>query len=169
MGSRKRGTKVPFLEMILLSTAAVILVGIVGATVWAFASGRARPGNRTASRSSAAVSPAADRLPSDLPPEGMFSDLGSLRAFTADEDPAVVAVTPVFAYNPADIAFREELTAKKTILRSGITAWFRGKTRTELLKLGDSGVKAEILDEINGMLETGTVSRLFFTEYLVLD
>ncbi len=160
MRGKGRKSRIPVLETVLLCVAASLLVGIVGTTAWAFASGRAHPGSRSHS---------GDAIPPDLPAEGMFTDLGALRAPTADTDPAVVVVTPVFAYDPADIAFREELTAKKSLIRSTITVWFRRQTKADLAKLGETGVKAAVLGAINGILETGTVTRLFFTEYSVLD
>lgn len=160
MRTKIRGERAPVLEIALLLVAALMLTVIVGATVWAYSTGRVRPGSGA---------PPGDRLPVDTDTAAMFSDLGALRALTADSEPAVVVIFPVFAYDPNDVAFREELVAKKTALRSLVASWFRGKTRSELTRMGDSGVKAEILERINGILETGSVSRIYFTEYTVLD
>ncbi len=155
-----RNARVPVPEIVLLSVAAAILAVIVGTTAWAFATGRAKPGSGTQRDGETVSGPVT---------EGMFPDLGTLRAPIDDPGRAVVVVTPVFAYDPSDVAFREELVAKKNRLRAVITGWFRGKTKADLSGLGEEGVKRDLLDAINAALETGKVSKLFFTEYSTLD
>lgn len=157
---RKRSDRLPVPEVALLAVAALILAAIVGGTVWAFATGRANPGRDSARRSDREAAAGV---------EGMYRDLGTLRSPTADSAPSVVVVAPVFAYDPADVAFREELAAKKAILRSAVSSWFLGKTRSELDRLGEAGVKDSLLETLNATLDAGTLSRLYFLEYAVVD
>lgn len=164
MRGKNSGSKNPFgfpvPEIILLLLAALILVLILGGTIWAFATGRAKPGGDSARR---------DDVSATEGVEGMYRDLGTLRAPTADPAPSVVVVTPVFPYSPVDIPFREELAAKKTVLRAAITNWFHGMTRSDLSRLGEDGVKASLLELVNATLETGSVNLLYFTEYSIIE
>lgn len=151
----------PMGEIVLLIIASLILFGILAGTAWAFASGRGKPGSGFSART--------PETEQSLRDEAMFRDLGTLRAPTADKVPSVAALTPVFAYDPGDVAFREELAAKKNLLRGAIVNWFHGKTREELELLGDEGIKRELLAVINAHLDTGKASRLFFPDYLLID
>lgn len=158
------------LERALVVIAALIVLGIAGCTVWAFVTGRARPGSRAAapSRSGATIPGAAKGTPAEKG-RAMFADIGVLRARTSDEKPASVVVYPVLPYRSDDIAFREELVQKTRMARTVVLDWFASRSAGDLRKLGETTVKAELLQALNSCFVLGRVESLYFEEYLILD
>jgi flagellar FliL protein len=165
------------LDRVLAALAILVATVIVSVSVWAFASGHARPG-----RPDPAVSAAAEPVPEStlsgqtshdpvVPMDGlaMFSDIGPLRARTADSEPATIVVEPVFPYDADDIAFREELVQKSRMMRTVILEWFASRTLSGIRELGEESVKAALIKELNGCFVLGKLDSVYFEEYMILD
>jgi len=154
-------------ELVLSGVAILLAAVLLTGTLWAFASGRARPG-------SGAGSAGRIMYGSDVPkpdPDGrtaVFADIGVLRAKTADTEPVTVVVSPFIPYPSDDLAFREELVQKTRMLRTSILGWFAARSLSEIDKLGEDGVKRELLAVINANLVMGRVEVLYFDEFMVL-
>jgi len=67
-----------------------------------------------------------------------------------------------------DLAFREELVQKTRILRTSILGWFAAHSLSEINKLGEAGVKRELLVVINANLVLGRIEILYFDDFMVL-
>lgn len=168
-----------FLTVILMSVSALILFVILGGTIWAFASGRAKPGGSRAGTAGGETSllqrgvdnpSPAEVLASDSSGQTLvFGDIGVLRAPTADREPVTVVVSPYFPYPSGDIAFREEIVGKTRSIRAAIRAWFAGKTLREITEMGETEVKAALIGEINALFVLGKIDTLYFAEYLALE
>lgn len=155
-------------ELVLSGIAVLLAAVLLTGTLWAFASGRARPGS---------LSGGAGRnlYGEDVPkPDtdgkiAVFGDIGALRAITAGSEPVTVVVSPFIPYPSADLAFREELVQKTRILRTSILGWFAARSLSDIAKLGEDGVKRELLAVINANLVMGRIEVLYFDEFMVLD
>ncbi len=165
----KRKKAEPFgsvLQKILVLLLLVLLVVIAVVTLWVFLTqpGKAGAGLRKT-----------DPSPETIVTEGkesgtaVFSELGRLRAVTADVPPATVVVTPFFPYPGNDTAFYEELMQKTRRMRVVIQEYFAGATRSELTERGESEVKKDILLLLNAELMLGSVNDLYFSEYMFLE
>jgi len=196
-------TERPWFTVLLTLLAILLALAIAAGTVWAFASGRAHPGQKTASgQNSTASSRSADPAGtsgdggSSLDQEGkhslftngqrnpaqaevaaadatgktvIFGEIGVLRAITADRQPVTVVITPFFPYPADDPAFREELVQKTPAIRMAILGWFNAHTILEIGRIGEAGVKQELIGGINALLVLGRISIIYFDEYMVLD
>ncbi len=158
----------------LVACAFVFFIAV--GTIWAFSTGRARPGFGSAPVTknlfdNGKKNPAPEDIVSSdgTGKTAIFSGIGILRAATADKKPVTIVVSPFLPYPAGDIPFGEELVSKTMALRSAVTGWFRARTIGEIKKLGETGVKRELLDAINGNLVLGKISSLYFEEYLVLE
>lgn len=166
-----------FLTVILLIIAAFVAFVIASGTVWACVrtSGTAASpsGKRlfSSKTDSAAIESAlnAGSSPDASPEAALFSDVGPLRASTADGNGTVIVIQPYFPYPSDDIAFREELVKKTRTVRAGILDWFASRTVVEIRRLGETGVKQAILDVVNGVLVLGKLDTVWFSEFMVLD
>lgn len=154
-------------ELMLAFVAAILVVVLAAGTVWAFASGRARPG-------SGSDGAGQNLYGGDVPkpdPDGktaLFGDIGVLRAKTADSEPVSVVVSPFIPYPSDDLAFREELVQKTRIFRTSILGWFAAHSLSDIRKLGEDGVKRELIAVINANLVLGKIGILYFDEFMVL-
>lgn len=172
------------LDRVLAALAVLLAAVIVSVSVWAFAAGRAHPGRPdtavSADVESAGVEsdPGAEPAPSGQTPHdpvspidgrAMFADVGPLRARTADAEPVTIVVEPVFPYIADDIAFREELVQKSRMMRAVILEWFASRTLSAIRALGEEGVKAALVGELNGCFVLGTLDAVYFEEYMILD
>jgi len=184
----RKGLKGDFASTALLAVAAAIFLCIVSITVWAFASGNARPGSddRLRNRADSGASGAAggrilfDRGAHNPAPDevqaadasgktAIFADIGLLRARTADSEPITVMVSPFFPYPSDDVAFREELVSKTRAIRSFILDWFAARKIGEIGALGEQSVKQSLIDGINSLLVMGKIDTVYFEEYFVIE
>jgi flagellar basal body-associated protein FliL len=167
-----------FLSLILLIVAVFLVFIIASGTIWACsheqssqgAGGRGASGGTasisgkrlfSAKKDVAAIEASADAA--------LFSDIGVLRASTADKNGAVIIVQPYFPYPSDDIAFREELVKKTRTIRSFMLDWFSTRTVAEIKSLGETEVKQALLDGVNGLLVLGKLDTVWFSEFMVLD
>lgn len=163
----------------LSAIAALLFVAIIAGTLWAFASGNAKP----SARRSARVNPSAVELASGtVGGKAVFSDIGTLRlalrksakeqngAKASGEEPLVtVILTPFIPYDGTDVPFREELVSKNRSMRATIRAWFLSRTLDEIEALGESAVKDALTREINSLLVLGSIETVWFTDYLTIE
>ncbi len=157
-------------SIVLLVLAAILALFIAGGTIWAFATGRVHlPANGRSLFARDARNPGQESvIAADAKGNtAVFGEIGPLRAITADKVPVTVLVTPFFPYPAADIPFREELVQKTRTLRTTILLWFRSHTIAEITKLGEDGVKKELIKGINSNLVLGEITILYFDEYMV--
>lgn len=152
-------------ELVLSLVAALLAVVLATGTAWAFASGRARPGSHSGG---AGRNLFAGNVPAPDAVTAVFGDIGVLRAKTADSEPVSVVVSPFLPYPADDLAFREELVQKTRILRTSILGWFAAHSLSEINKLGEAGVKRELLAVINANLVLGRIEILYFDDFMVL-
>lgn len=161
------------LDRALAAIAILVAAVIVAVSAWAFASGNAHPGRRDVPLPSGAESGTVGLKPGDRAPpmdgRAMFSDIGALRARTADREPATIVVEPAFPYDAADIAFREELVQKSRMMRAVILEWFASRSLSDIRELGEESVKAALIGELNGCLVLGKLDSVYFEEYMILD
>lgn len=169
-----------FLSLCLTIVASALFLFVLVGTIWAFASGKAHPGSGLfgeKSRTERSLFAGGKKNPSKDEvlagnsgvQAGIFADIGTLRAGTADKRAVTVIISPFFPYPPDDIAFREELVSKTRAMRSSILNWFHSRTIKEIGKIGETGVKAELLKCINANLVLGQITTIYFDEYMVLE
>lgn len=99
----------------------------------------------------------------------VYTDLGQLRAITADNPVVVIIVTPYFSYPANDKAFFEEIAQKKLQLKSVILNYFSVHEKAELIKMGEDKVKKELIQKINDELILGSITALYFEDYNFLN
>jgi len=144
------------LVVAVIALAAVIAFG----TIWAFAFG---PANARR------ADPAAETIVAESGGKrAVFGGIGQLRAATADDDAVTVVVSPYFPYPAADAPFREELVSRTVEMRRLVLDWFRARRASDLADLGEDGVKAALLTEINRVLLLGRLEAVYFDEYHVI-
>jgi flagellar protein FliL len=165
-----------FLSLCLVIVAAALALFIAIGTVWGFASGRARPGaNRKPAERSLFVGGKRNPSPEEVAArEGsgktaIFADIGILRAATADSKPVTIVVSPFLPYPADDVPLSEELVSKNRANRAAITGWFRAHTLKEISRLGEEGVKRELLELVNANLVLGKLQAIYFEEYMVIE
>lgn len=169
---RRNKAGIDVFSIILMILAAFLLVIIVSVTIWAFSTGKVlkKTQNRSLFDDSSKNPPKEAVLAADLDKKtAIFTELGTLRAVTADANPVTVLISPFFPYPAEDIPFREELVQKSRILRIEVLDWFHLHTISEITKLGEIGVKSQLLEAINSHLILGKIEILYFEEYTVFD
>ncbi|GHV26416.1 hypothetical protein AGMMS4952_06420 [Spirochaetia bacterium] len=159
---------------ILVVLALLLILAILGGSIYALATGS--PGGRspkaTASpqasgRAAPSVSPSTTSLAAAE--AGIFSGLGRLRCPTAGDKPGMVILQAAFPYYPGDLSFSEELASRIRELRNITIAYFAALTPEELGRKGEADVKAELLARYNGILRLGRIETLYFNEYMVIE
>jgi flagellar basal body-associated protein FliL len=98
----------------------------------------------------------------------MFTGLGTIRASTADPEPAAVILSVSFPYDPADRAFLEELTLRLAVLREAAAAYIASCTADDLQTREEEAVKAELVRRLNANLRLGKITQAYFTDFLVV-
>jgi flagellar basal body-associated protein FliL len=99
----------------------------------------------------------------------IFTGIGRIRALTAQPQAAAVILSVVFPYTPGDRAFSEELALKIGQFR-GITAeYFASFTVEELREKGDERIKEELRQQYNAILRLGSIPRLYFNDYMLIE
>lgn len=146
-------------ERVLRITILVLAATLVLGTVYALA---------TDTRGRAARSSPGPRI--DVPREGeaVYSRLGTIRASTRDDPPAVVAVSIAFPYPAGDRAFKEELDDKAARLREACAAFFAEKSAESLHPAFEGALKSELRDRLNAQLSLGRIRELWFGDFAVV-
>lgn len=100
---------------------------------------------------------------------GVFTGIGRIRAVTAGPRTATVILSATFPYPPEDRAFSEELAAKIGQFR-GITAeYFAAFPVEELRRKEEGAVKEDLRQRYNSILRLGSITRLYFNDYMIIE
>lgn len=153
--SRERGAAETTLRAVIALLSAVLVLG----TAYALAAGTRGRSDRS------------DSGPrTDVPREGeaVYSRLGTIRASTRDDPPAVVAVSIAFPYPAGDRAFKEELDDKASRLRESCEAFFAEKSAETLHPAFEGALKSELRDRLNAQLSLGRIRELWFGDFAVI-
>jgi flagellar basal body-associated protein FliL len=101
--------------------------------------------------------------------ETVFTGIGRIRVFTGGESPAAVILAVSFPYDPEDRFFAEELSARVGEFRRLSAGYFASLSAGELRGLDEGLVKAELLTRYNAALRLGSIGRLYFNEYMIIE
>lgn len=148
------------------------LVIIIVAVVLGFAlvSGSVFAGYFFASKNAATVANAGESASSskDAGGEVITMELGEFLVNLADEGKAHYLKTKiVIGYKDGNENLKKELEAKKPVIRDSANNVLRTKKTTDLKPEGEEVIKKELLDRINGALNYGKVTNVYFPEILV--
>ncbi|MDR0690174.1 MAG: flagellar basal body protein FliL [Spirochaetaceae bacterium] len=100
---------------------------------------------------------------------GAFTGIGRIRAVTAGPRAATVILSVTFPYPPEDRAFSEELAAKIGQFR-GITAEYFAAFPVEEIRGKEEGaVKEDLRQRYNAILRLGSITRLYFNDYMIVE
>ncbi|MDR2792906.1 MAG: flagellar basal body protein FliL [Treponema sp.] len=112
-------------------------------------------------------------LPDGEPPlvlpaveDNIFSGIGRIRTFTADNQTAIVSIA--FPYNKEDIPFTEELVSKIIDFRNIAFTYFNSRYAEALQNTSEDTIKAELVSQYNGILKLGRIPALYFNDFMIL-
>ena len=97
-----------------------------------------------------------------------FAGIGRLRVSTSDPQPGTVILFVSFVFYPEDKAFSEELALRVRDFRDIITDYIGSFSTIELQRLGEEGMKAELLRRFNSILRLGQIETLYFSDFLIV-
>ncbi len=153
------------IDKIFILTVGIIFLIMIFGTAIAFVSGNASPGGALRQQD-----PSPTKITSTASDEtSVYSQIGTLRCSTADDPTIPLVVSPYFPYPTNDLAFYEEIFKKNLKLRLLITNYFESYTQKELLDIGEDIVKEHLIEIINEELVLGTISNIYFAEYIFLE
>jgi flagellar FliL protein len=99
-----------------------------------------------------------------------FDLIGQIRTRTSDRTAYSVIVTPLIGYDTDDsTTVGSELTAKSAPLTDQIRNYFSQKTVEELKPDQEAILKEELKSMINGVLSSGQIKSVIFTEFQVIE
>jgi flagellar basal body-associated protein FliL len=144
-------------QSVLLLIGGLLLVVIAAGTVYGLATGsRAR---KLARQGSAAVQPG----------YSVFSDIGTVRASTADKVAAIAVATVSFPYPSSDAAFKEELHKKAPALKEAAINYLARHTAAQLNPAYEGSIKADLRDAFNELLSLGKVDEVWLSDFSVVQ
>jgi hypothetical protein len=158
----------------LTAVLAALVVAVAGGTVWALWTRGAAADTGAA----AAVTAAADsgeatrmftgigRLRIPLAPNTAASN-GAASNGTVTAGGATAVVTIVFPYNPLDRAFSGELASRLRDFRAEARNCFAALPPSQLAN--EAAIKAELLRRYNSLLRLGSISAIYFSEYMIIE
>lgn len=155
------------IHSVLIFIAVLILIVIAGTTIFVFIVHPAAVGSNLRRKDPSAESLIQKHTYYDQ--TSVYSQLGRLRAATADSPSVSLIVAPYFPYPADDEEFFEEISLKNRKIKLLIIEYFSEHTSNELKKSGEQKVKNDLLQLINEELVIGEISALFFEEYIFLD
>ena len=97
-----------------------------------------------------------------------FTGIGQIRVPTADPQPGMVILMVSFIYYPDDKAFSEELALRIGDFRAVIEKYIASCSISDLQKLGDEGLKSELLRRFNSILRLGQIETLYFSDFMII-
>ncbi len=101
--------------------------------------------------------------------KGLYSDLGRLRAISADNPPCPIVIFPILEYDSNDKDFEEELVQKKEELRQIILAWFANYKKHEIYSMPELEIKKSLLYSMNSILSLSKIKKIYFKEFVILE
>jgi flagellar basal body-associated protein FliL len=99
----------------------------------------------------------------------IFTGIGRIRALTAEPQAAAVILFVAFPYAPEDRAFSEELAAKIGRFREITAAYFASFSADELRQKEEAAVKEELRQQYNAILRLGSITQLYFNDYMIIE
>ncbi|MDR2194140.1 MAG: flagellar basal body protein FliL [Treponema sp.] len=146
----------------LLIIAVLVALTIVSVTVYTFIARSFAKGKP--------VYTIPDREQPPAPPvveDNIFFGIGRIRTFTADNQTAIVSIA--FPYNREDVPFTEELVSKIIDFRNITVTYFNSQSAASVQDRGEDAVKAELLNQYNGVLKLGRIPLLYFNDFMILQ
>ncbi len=157
---------------VLLAVLVVMFLTLVAGTVVAFTKNKAEIGTRYRHADPTPKQVISASLSTDSKLSA-YTDLGQIRVVTKSPDKGhtgtLIIVSPWFSYPSSDTPLFEELAQKSQKEKSIIVNYFGQKTRQELLTMGEQAVKKELKERINNELVLGTITNVYFDQYLFFD
>ncbi|MDR3249066.1 MAG: hypothetical protein LBT39_09815 [Treponema sp.] len=167
-GTAPQGRGLRLLTRILAAIAVALALIILMGTLYALFREPAPVSNGSA--------PNAGGETTGVPPTAVFTGIGrqriavSVRSGGGGSVPnAVVVLSVVFPYPPADRSFTEELTGKVPLFRRITRDYFGSFSPDELNPLDEDKAKGELLRRFNNELQLGKIEVLFFNDLMVLE
>ncbi|MGL4987435.1 MAG: hypothetical protein ACRC5H_09920 [Treponemataceae bacterium] len=162
---KKKVAQFTFFQKILICIIGLILLTILLGTIFVFATKKAQLGSGLRK-----ADPTPEQIIKNLNKNSaIYSDITQMRLITADNPPVIIILTPYFPYSVEDSAFFEEITHKSKRIKTIFFDYFAHRTKNELLQLGEIAVKEELITLINMEFVLGSISALYFQDYLFLD
>lgn len=153
-------------QKILIICCAVILLFVLLTTVALLISGKFEPGK---DYRKADISPAKLAKADKTGNTEVFTDLGTIRTGTRDEQSIPIVIKPYFSYPADDTQYYEELCRKTRKMQLLISQYFADFTKEQLLENGEQKVKQDILMLINDELVLGQIPAIYFEQYIFFD
>jgi len=98
----------------------------------------------------------------------LFTGIGTIRASTADTQPAMVILFVTFIYYPEDKAFSEELALRVKDFKQIIIDYFSSSPVSELRGLDEEIIKTELLFRFNSILRLGKIETMYLGDYIII-
>ena len=160
-GGRGADGAVRVLVRVLGLVAGLLVLVLVAGSVYAFSTGaRQRKLSREADSAQVAA---------DLAQSASFTGIGTIRAKSADQNPAVVVDTIAFPYDPKDGPFSEELARKAPVLRAAALSVFEARKAGDLAPAFEGAIKAALRDAFNARLSLGRVREIWLSDFTVIQ
>ncbi len=145
-------------QSILLLIVAVLVLILAGGTIYGLATG-SRAKKLAREKSGQVLKPG----------YATFTGIGTVRASTAGDKPAVVVATVSFPYSASDREFKEELYKKAPALREATVNYFASKTAESLAPAYEGTIKAGLRDYLNGLLSLGRIEEIWLSDFSVVQ
>ena len=152
----RRLQKLSFIRRILMICLFLLVLVLIGGTVYGLFFHHAARGNNQAEvfqKSGEAQT---------------FTNIGRIRVPTADSQPAMVILFVSFVYYPDDKAFSEELALRVREFREIITDYVGSFQTAELGALSEETIKTELLRRFNAILRLGQIETLYLSDFMVV-
>ena len=98
-----------------------------------------------------------------------FTGIGPTRVPILDPQPGVVIIFVTFIYYPSDKAFSEELALRVKDFRQIIRDYLSVFSVSELQKMNENVIKAELLNQFNAILMLGQIDTLYFSDFMIVE
>lgn len=162
--------KLLFLYRVLILTAILLVLVLIGGTIYGLSRRGAVPSGKPGAAPSGANTGAQTAAQRTAPASvGYFTGIGRIRAESAGSPSATVILSIVFPYDPGDQAFSEELAGRLREFRELASDLVASRSAEQLGSLGEEGIKKELLRRYNALLRLGKIETLYFSDFLILE
>jgi len=157
----RRGKSAFGVVRILIVAFVLIALAIAAGTVYGLAAGtRHKKLSREADRA---------QVSAELAEGASFTGIGTVRAKSADDKPAVIVATIAFPYDSNDRTFSEELSRKAPVLKAAAEAVLSSRKAADLAPAFEGAIKAELRDAFNSRLSLGKVGEIWLSDFSVIQ
>ncbi|MFQ3621647.1 MAG: flagellar basal body-associated FliL family protein [Spirochaetales bacterium] len=98
-----------------------------------------------------------------------YTNIGEIRARTADDAPHTIIVDVRVGYRQGDKAMQAELIARTPQLRDIIRRFFTSKRAEELKPVNEEKLKIELRDQLNAIMTSNKIQRVIFDTFTVIE